>query len=145
MLPIEHAKEFLEKYVKSVKSHKEHIPPQYFLFKIKSVDEVSMSVKYFDQTFLDESETVFWSAIVHKHLYEKETVDDNISGFIFLGVMADSYADVEANHYFGIYVYHTELGILDSYVFDFDFNIKTDIEPIDLFSDVDFEKIHFTH
>lgn len=145
MLSSENIKEFLAKYVSSINRNKLDIPPQFFFFTTKHAFPDTLTIKYFDQHFLNDEHIDFWSDIVHFEVHKRRSLKKEFDGVLIFGVMADSEIEAEADYFFGVYVYHEHLNVLHSYVFDLDFKLLPEVEVLDLFFDKNFSDPYFVH
>lgn len=145
MLSHENIRDFLKAYTNQIQKDPHEIPPQLFLFKKEAEFGHVINVRYFDQFFLCPKDLIFWGDIIHEFVYSCRQKMLDFDGFVMFAVMLDSETASEANSFFGTYVYHVASNTVGSTVFDLEFNVQADIEPLDLFSDVDFSSTFYIH
>lgn len=145
MLSAESIRDFLEAYTSQIKKDPHDIPPQLFLYKKEADLGHSINVRYFDQFFLRPEDQVFWGDIIHEFIYSCRQKHLDFDGFLMFAVMLDSEDVAKANSFFGTYVYHVASNTIEPAVFDLDFKLQNDIQPLDLFGNIDFSSAFYIH
>jgi len=87
----------------------------------------------------------FGGDTIHEFIYSCRQMRLDFDGFLMFAVMLDSKEVVDANSFFGTYVYHVASNLTELAVFDLDFKLQDDIEPLDLFSNIDFSSTFYVH
>lgn len=145
MLSAESIRDFLEAYTNRIQKDPHDIPPQLFLFKKEEDLGHIINVRYFDQFFLRPKDQIFWGDIIHEFIYSCRQRRLDFDGFLMFAVMLDSEDASNANSFFGTYVYSVASNITEPAVFDLDFKLQDDVEPLDLFSNIDFSSTFYVH